>query len=103
MRSWFNSGPNGSPAIFRRSDTAVSPVNPQDRADPVSLTQDFAHLQSISREEQQKQLRDLAVRGQLVTAIYIARRLYGSTLVPAPRFALARPHIEAVPDKRLPL
>jgi ribosomal protein L7/L12 len=51
--------------------------------DPVSLTQDFTHLQSISREEQQKQLRDLAARGQLVTAIYIARKLYGSTLVEA--------------------
>jgi hypothetical protein len=52
-------------------------------ADPVSLTQDFTCLQSISREEQQKQLRDLAARGQLVTAIYIARKLYGSTLVEA--------------------
>jgi ribosomal protein L7/L12 len=52
-------------------------------ADPVSLTQDFTHLQYIIREEQQKQLRDLAARGQLVTAIYIARRLYGSTLVEA--------------------
>jgi ribosomal protein L7/L12 len=28
-------------------------------------------------------LRDLAARGQLVTAIYIARKLYGSTLVEA--------------------
>ena len=52
-------------------------------AEPVSLTPDFTRLQFISREEQQKQLRDLAARGQLVTAIYIARKLYGSTLVEA--------------------
>jgi len=52
-------------------------------ADPVFLTQRFTHLQSLSREEQQKQLRDLAARGQGVTAIYIARRLYGRSLTEA--------------------
>jgi ribosomal protein L7/L12 len=59
-------------------------VRPYTRiADPVSLTQDFTHLQSISREEQQEQLRELATRGQLVTAIYMARKLYGGTLMEA--------------------
>ncbi len=49
-------------------------------ADPVSLTQDFAHLKSLSREEQQKRLRELAIRGQTITAVYTARRLYDCSL-----------------------
>jgi hypothetical protein len=49
-------------------------------ADPVSLKQDFTHLKSLSREDQQKQLRELVARGQKVTAIYAARKLYGCNL-----------------------
>jgi len=49
-------------------------------ADPVSLKQDFTKLKSLSRDDQEKQLRDLAARGQTVTAIYIARMLYGCSL-----------------------
>jgi hypothetical protein len=49
-------------------------------ADPVSLTQDFTRLKSLSREEQLKQLRELAARGQTITAIYAARKLYGGSL-----------------------
>jgi hypothetical protein len=52
-------------------------------ADPVSLTQDFAHLESLSREEQEKRLRDLAQRGETITAIYTARKLYGCGLTEA--------------------
>jgi hypothetical protein len=46
-------------------------------ADSVSITQDFAHLQGLSREEQQKGLRDLDQRGETIAAIYLARQLYG--------------------------
>jgi ribosomal protein L7/L12 len=49
-------------------------------ADPVSLTQDFTRLKSLNREEQQKQLRELAARGQTITAVYAARELYGCSL-----------------------
>src|ERR1700722_9840620 len=49
-------------------------------ADPVSLTQDFTHLKSLNREDQQKQLRELAARGQTITAIYAASKLYGCSL-----------------------
>jgi len=49
-------------------------------ADPVSLTQDFTHLKSLSREDQQRQLRELAARGQIITAVYAARKLYGCSL-----------------------
>jgi hypothetical protein len=48
--------------------------------DPVSLTQDFTQLKSLSREDQQKRLRELVARGQNITAIYAARRLYGCSL-----------------------
>ena len=47
---------------------------------PVSLTNDFAHLQFLSRDAQQEQLRDLAARGQTINAIYAARKLYGCSL-----------------------
>ena len=49
-------------------------------ADTVSLKQDFTHLKSLSREDQQKQLRDLVARGQNITAISVARKLYGCSL-----------------------
>ncbi|MGC2450907.1 MAG: hypothetical protein WA477_24900 [Candidatus Sulfotelmatobacter sp.] len=49
-------------------------------ADPVSLKQDFTHLKSLSREEQQKQLRELVARGQNITAVYTASKLYDCTL-----------------------
>ena len=52
-------------------------------ADPVSLAQDFTHLQSLPREDQQKQLRDLAARGQTIAAIYAARVLYQCSLTEA--------------------
>jgi hypothetical protein len=48
--------------------------------DPVLITQDFAHLKGLSREEQQQRLRELAERGQTVAAIYTARKLYGCGL-----------------------
>jgi hypothetical protein len=52
-------------------------------ADPVSLKQNFVNLQSLSREEQQQRLRDLAERGQTMVAIYLARKLYGCGLAEA--------------------
>ncbi len=49
-------------------------------ADTVSLKQDFTHLKSLSREDQQKQLRELVARSQNITATYAARKLYGCSL-----------------------
>jgi hypothetical protein len=49
-------------------------------ADSVSLAQDFTLLKSLSREDQQQQLRELVARGQTITAIYAARKLYGCSL-----------------------
>ena len=49
-------------------------------SDTVSMTHDFANLQSLSPDAQQEQLRELATRGQTITAIYTARKLYGCSL-----------------------
>ncbi len=49
-------------------------------ADPVSLKQDFTHLKSLSREDQQQQLRELVARGQDIAATYTASKLYGCSL-----------------------
>jgi hypothetical protein len=49
-------------------------------ADPASVKQDFTQMKSLSREDQQKQLRELAARGQNITAVYAARKLYGGSL-----------------------
>ncbi len=54
-------------------------------ADPVSLRQDFTHLRSLSREEQQRQLRELVTRGQNITATYVAQKLYACGLGEAKR------------------
>jgi hypothetical protein len=52
-------------------------------ADPVSITQDFAHLQALSREEQEARLRELARRGETISAIYLARQLHGCSIAEA--------------------
>ncbi len=65
-------------------------------ADPVSLTQDFTHLKSLSREGQQQQLRELVARGQNITAVYVARKLYGCTL------AEAKQMVDPVRESKVP-
>jgi hypothetical protein len=52
-------------------------------ADPVSVSQDFTNLKSLSREEQQKKLSQLAKRGDVISATYAARQLYGGSLAEA--------------------
>lgn len=49
-------------------------------ADPISTTEDFVHLQELSREEQNKRLRELKERGETIAAIYMARKIYGCGL-----------------------
>lgn len=49
-------------------------------SDPVSMSEDFTHLQALSPEEQKKRLRELKERGDNVAAIYMVRRLYGCGL-----------------------
>jgi len=44
------------------------------------VKQDFTQMKSLSREDQQRQLGELAARGQNITAVYAARNLYGGSL-----------------------
>jgi hypothetical protein len=53
----------------------------------VSLTQDFTRLGSLSSDEQKKQLRELAKRGDIITATYLAQKLYGGSLAQARNMA----------------
>jgi ribosomal protein L7/L12 len=50
---------------------------------PVCTSEDFVHLQALSREEQEKRLRDLKERGEKIAAIYMARKIYGCGLAQA--------------------
>jgi len=54
-------------------------------ADPISLTEDFTRLRYLNHEAQQEKLRDLVRRGQTMTAVYAARKLYGCGLTEAKR------------------
>jgi hypothetical protein len=53
---------------------------------PVELSEDFAHLDNLSRAEQEKRLQDLDRRGRTIAAVYMARRLYGYDLNQAQAF-----------------
>lgn len=46
-------------------------------AETISVHQDFTNLRSLTPEEQQAKLRNLAERGQLIDAAYLAQKLYG--------------------------
>ena len=61
-----------------RSYTTIAP--------PVVVSEDFAHIGSLNREEQEKRLRELDQRGRTIAAVYIARRLYGYDLTQAEGF-----------------
>lgn len=52
----------------------------------VKTTEDFSSLQGLSREQQEKRLRELDQRGQRITAIYLARKLYQLDLTEATQF-----------------
>ncbi|PYV19417.1 MAG: hypothetical protein DMG07_01970 [Acidobacteria bacterium] len=53
---------------------------------PVETSQDYVHLQTKSRDEQEKRLVELAEAGQVMAAITIARQLYGYDLKAARDF-----------------
>lgn len=52
-------------------------------AETISLKEDFTQLRYLDREKQQEKLQDLVRRGQVITAVYIARKLYGCSLTDA--------------------
>jgi hypothetical protein len=44
---------------------------------PVRISKDFANINALSREQQEKRLRELDARGETIAAVYMARRLCG--------------------------
>jgi hypothetical protein len=55
-------------------------------APPVVVSEDFAQLGNLGREEQEMGLRELDLRGQTFAAVHLARRLYGYDLKQAQNF-----------------
>ena len=52
-------------------------------APTVKVSEDFAHLQGLSRDEQLKRLRELNARGETIAATYLAQKIYGCDLTQA--------------------
>ena len=50
---------------------------------PVAVSEDLANFGNLSRDEQEKRLRELDRRGRTIAAVYMARRLYGYDLAQA--------------------
>lgn len=55
-------------------------------APEVKILENFADLESLPREQQEKRLRDLDQRGDTLTAVYMARKLYALDLTEANSF-----------------
>jgi hypothetical protein len=55
-------------------------------APPVVISEDFANLKGLTREQQEKRLRELDGRGQTIAAVYMARKLYAYDLAQAKTF-----------------
>jgi hypothetical protein len=55
-------------------------------APEVVLAADLAHLQGLSRDQQETRLRELDKRGHTIAAVYMARKLYGGSLADATNF-----------------
>jgi O-acetyl-ADP-ribose deacetylase (regulator of RNase III) len=50
------------------------------------ISEDFLHIDRLSREEQEKRLRELDQRGQTIAAVHIAAGIYGYDLNQAKAF-----------------
>jgi len=53
---------------------------------PVEVTVDYARLKGLSREEQERRVAELAASGQIIAAVYVARRLFAYDLTQARGF-----------------
>jgi hypothetical protein len=52
----------------------------------VRISEDYAGLRGLLREQQEQRLRQLNQRGNTIDAVYMARRLYGLDLTQASKF-----------------
>jgi len=55
-------------------------------APKVVISEDFANLEALPRDQQEQRLRDLNQRGDTIAAVYMARKLYGFDLTAATNF-----------------
>jgi hypothetical protein len=55
-------------------------------ATSVRVSEDFANINALTREEQEKRLRELDARGETIAAVHMAQRLYGYGLSEADAF-----------------
>src|SRR5579862_844575 len=55
-------------------------------APKVKVKDDFTQLRSLSPADQEKRLRQLSQRGDVISAVYTAQKLYGCTLAEATNF-----------------
>ena len=70
--------------VVPRASVFLDALRPQIEIAPnVATTDDFTHLQELSREEQLQRLRDLEQRGDTIAAIYLARKLFALDLTKA--------------------
>ncbi len=70
--------------VVPRAAVLLDALRPRVEIAPeVKVSEDFSALQNLPAAEQQKRLRELNQRGQTMTAIYMARRLYGCNLTEA--------------------
>jgi len=51
--------------------------------EPISVSEDFSKLNGLTEEEQKQRLHQLDCEGQTITAIHLARQLYGCSLADA--------------------
>lgn len=58
-------------------------------AEPIKLRDDLANLQNLGRQQQDEQLRRLDQRGDTMTAVYMARKLYSFDLTAAVNYVNA--------------
>ena len=73
--------------VVPRSAVLLDALRPRVEIAPeVKVSEDFFALQNLPAAEQEKRLRELNERGQTMSAIYMARRLYGCNLTEATNF-----------------
>jgi len=53
---------------------------------PVEVAVDYTRLKGLGREEQERRIAELAASGQIIAAVYVARRLFGYDLAQARSF-----------------
>jgi len=69
------------------ADSFLEALRPHAKIEaPVEVTFDYTRLKGLSREEQERRVAELAASGQIIAAVYLARRLFAYDLPQARGF-----------------